>query len=381
MSRIRNGRRGLTLVELLTATLLAAFVVTGLVRLLDLTLDMWSKAEVRRDGVERTNTLLGLMADDLRNLHGGASGDLLVDWQPFDHDADGLADRAWPRLRLVRQVGAAAVQQLQARAAEEAAAFAAADGEAPVPTSAPDGRAPAGPLPEATGLVEVAWVLVPDDAGPDRFRGRLLRGERLFGDLGRDSLLDPALLSGGRPEDGVLDDVATGVLWLGVELATQTTVLSNGWEVGPRLADACTAWDARAADRIDPELHARNELGKGMPAFGGRPLLPRRVRLVLELEREKDIKRRTRLLDAATAVQTQLQVDDERRVPEPGSYVLIDGEWMEVLGIDPGRIRVRRGARETAAHELPAGALVHYGASVETEVPILLHEDDWRLGG
>ena len=121
----------------------------------------------RRDGVERTNTLLGLMADDLRNLHGGASGDLLVDWQPFD----GLADRAWPRLRLVRQVGAAAVQQLQARAAEEAAAFAASRGEAPAPTSAPDGRAPAGPLPEATGLVEVAWVLVPDDAGPDRFRG------------------------------------------------------------------------------------------------------------------------------------------------------------------------------------------------------------------
>ena len=102
MSRPRNGLRGLTLVELLTATLLAAFVVTGLVRLLDLTLDMWSKAEVRRDGVERTNTLLGLMADDLRNLHGGASGDLLVDWQPFDHDADGLPDRAWPRLRLVR---------------------------------------------------------------------------------------------------------------------------------------------------------------------------------------------------------------------------------------------------------------------------------------
>ena len=59
MSRPRNGLRGLTLVELLTATLLAAFVVTGLVRLLDLTLDMWSKAEVRRDGVERTNTLQG----------------------------------------------------------------------------------------------------------------------------------------------------------------------------------------------------------------------------------------------------------------------------------------------------------------------------------
>jgi hypothetical protein len=37
--------------------------------------------------------------------------------------------------------------------------------------------------------------------------------------------------------------------------------------------------------------------------------------------------------------------------------------------------------RETAAHELPAGALIHYGASVTTEVPILLHEDDWRLGG
>ncbi|MBL6719811.1 MAG: hypothetical protein ISQ08_00205 [Planctomycetes bacterium] len=376
-----SERRGLTLVELLTATLLAAFIMTGLVRLLDLTLDMWSKGEVRRDGIERTNTLLGLLADDLRNLHGGASGDLVVDWQPFDHDADGLADRVWPRLRLVRQVGAAAVQHLESRAAQEALLGRAAEGEVPE-AQAPDGRPPTGPLPEATGLVEVAWVLVPDDsAAPDRYRGVLLRGERLFGDSSRDSLLDPALLAGGAPEPGALDEVARGVLWLGIELATQTTVLANGWEVGPRLADACTAWDARAAERVDPEVHARNELGKGMPAYGGRPLLPRRVRLVLELEREKDIKRRTRLLDAATAVQTQLQVDDERRLPQPGGFILIDGEWMEVLGIDPGRVRVRRGVRETAAHELPAGALIHYGASVTTEVPILLHEDDWRLGG
>lgn len=364
--RSASRRAGLTLVELLTASLLAGFVVMGLVRLLNLTLDMWSRSEVRRDGLERSHSVLELLAGDLRALHGGGSGDLLLDWRPWDTNVDGIADRTFPRLRLVRQIDAAALQGLLLRDA-------AAEGD--------DGLAQDQAIPEATALAEVAWVVVPSaGSGESRTQGTLMRGERLLGDATRDSLLGPDLFGpDGRPLAGLVDEVASGVLWLGIECATQTTVLADGWSVGRELRDATTAWDAWGLGRPDPEVHARNEEGRGMPSVGDRPLLPRRVRLVLELERPSDLKRRTTLLEAAPANASALQVDDETRLPPAGSHVLIAGEWMEVLGVDPGRLRVRRGVRETLARELPAGALIHYGARAVTEVPIPLHQDDWRI--
>lgn len=370
--RDQSAARGMTLVELLTASLLAAFIITGLVRLLDLTLDMWAKGEVRREGLERSNTVLALLADDLRSLHGASSGDLVIDWQPFDHDGDGLPDRVWPRLRMVRQVGAGALQRLQLLELSDNERQAFGMGS----TLAADAL----PLPDPTGLIEVVWAVLPSAQRADP-TGILLRGERLLNDETRDSFLAEKFFnSNGQPPAGSLVEVGGGVLWLGIECATQATLMREGWRVGSELTDACTSWDAFGRERPDPELTVRNVPGTGMPAAGERPLLPRRVRIVLEMERAKDQKRRTTLLNAATANSTRLEVDDGRRLPDRGSFVWVAGEWMEVLSVGEDFMGVRRGVRETRPKELPRGAMVHFGKRVVVEIPIPLHDDDWRVG-
>lgn len=370
--RLIQPKRGMTLVELLTASLLAAFIITGLVGLLDLTLDMWSKGEVRREGLERSNTVLSLLGDDFRSLHGGGAGDLVIDWQPFDHDGDGLFDRTWPRLRLVRQVGASALQRLhlQGQNTQEQDAFGMGStlaADAPV-------------MPASSGLIEVAWAVVPPSQGNGP-AGILLRGERLIGEKEGTSFLDPSFFNGqGLPAAGSLVEVGAGILWFGIECATQTTLVRDGWEVGSELIDACTSWDAFGRERPDIELTPRNEPGRGMPSPGAHPLLPRRVRIVLEMERTKDQKRRTTLLRSVTANTTRLSVDDGTRLPGPGSFVWVAGEWMQLISKGDSWMSVRRGARETRPLELPSGALVHFGKSVTIEIPIPLYDDDWRVG-
>lgn len=362
----------MTLVELLTASLLAAFIITGLVRLLDLTLDMWAKGEVRREGLERSNTVLSILGNDLRSLHGGGAGDLLIDWQPFDHDGDGLPDRVWPRLRMVRQVGAGALQrlQLQNRSKREREAFGMGStlaADAPV-------------MPDSSGLIEVAWAVVPPNQGRGP-AGVLLRGERLLMDKESTAFLASGFFNDrGLPAPGSLVEVGAGILWLGVECATQTTLVRDGWEVGNELTDACTSWDAYGLVRPDIELTPRNEPGRGMPAPSTRPLLPRRVRIILEMERVKDQKRRTTLLHAVTANTTRISVDDGGRLPEPGSFLWVAGEWMQLISKGESWMSVRRGVRETRPLEMPPGALVHFGKAVVIEVPIPLYDDDWRVG-
>lgn len=89
----RTRRAGLTLLELIIATGLATLVMTALFRLLDVTLDLWAEGETRRAVVERGTATAELVARDLRSLHPGSQGDLLVDWRPFDVDGDGSIDR------------------------------------------------------------------------------------------------------------------------------------------------------------------------------------------------------------------------------------------------------------------------------------------------
>jgi hypothetical protein len=53
---------------------------------------------------------------------------------------------------------------------------------------------------------------------------------------------------------------------------------------------------------------------------------------------------------------------------------------MEVLSVGEDFMGVRRGVRETRPKELPRGAMVHFGKRVVVEIPIPLHDDDWRVG-
>jgi hypothetical protein len=369
----------MTLIEVLVASLLAALLMAAVFRTLDVTLDLWARGEVRRALVEQTTATGELLAADLTALHNGQQGDLLVEWVPFDTDGDDVVDRLWPRLRFVRQAGAAEVARLTLAGLtpEELRAL---DNEGLRPEDVEDVLEL--DLPDDSGLLEVAWVVLPAAArGEGRFEGLLWRGERLVGGLESESLLHERFFNErGLAPVGALREVTGGVLWVGLQFATQTSLLRDGWTIGSRLRDTSASWDAWNRARPDVDAHRWNLPGAGMPAVGDTPLLPRRVRVELEFERPADRKRRTTLVEPIEAALQRFEVENGDRLPrEAEAHLLIDGEWMVLKGVDGDHVRVERGARGTQPKHHPAGALVHHGARLVTEIPVPLYNDDWNL--
>jgi hypothetical protein len=311
--------------------------------------------------------VLELLAADLSALEPGRRGDLLCEWVGFDADGDGLREGHWPRLRLVRLATPGELAHL-----------------------APEDREPTEPPPQ--GLVEVIWAVLPETGGfhrstsgsarDARALGFLWRGERIYGPEreGEVSFFSERYLSdAGAPPLGSLEEVAGGVLWLGIAFAAPTTLVGEGWTIGGELGDAAASWDAWARGRPDADAHSWNEPLLHAPEPRGRPVLPRRVRLELELEERGDLLWRTRLSEALSAEGAALRVEDGERLPPVGGHVRIDDEWIEVRGVTGATVTVARGARGTAPRAHEAGVLVHYGRTTVREVPIGVFREDWDL--
>jgi hypothetical protein len=359
--RSARSRRGLTLVELVLSAGLLAILLAAVFQIVRQFMGVWEKSEVRRMQVEESTGVSELLAGDLAALEPGPRGDLLAEWVFFDHDLNGTAETKWPRVRLVRHASPAELARLQAGEAESARLV----GE---------------------GLIEVVWTVLPlEPSTRDEGRralGALWRGERVYGPArGADvSMFDETFLSrGGAPRAGAAQEVTGGVLWLGMQFATQTTILRDGWRVGREPGDAVASWDAWDRERPNSERHVWNDTGEFLPKVSDTPLLPRRVRLELELEQASDLKRRTKLSAFVNQQEGSFEVDDPSRVPEAGAHVLIDAEWMQVTSVSGRWVSVKRGARGTtpAAHE--NGAVLHYGRTMVREVPIATHREDWNL--
>jgi len=365
-----NGRAGLTLIELLLALGIFAFLVLALFQILDRSLSLWRRAETRRGLLGQAATVSELLARDLAGLEGGARGDLLAEWVAFDTDGDGVEDSKWPRLRFVRQASASDILRLPGER-----------GEAPL---AEDGVTA---LPRFdAALTEVLWLLVPASLSePDaRAEGTIWRGERAISDSSTKSFFAPDFFGrSNRPPAGAVEEVGGGILWLGVLFATQTSIVHDEWklaESGDCLDCAATSWDAWNRARPDAQIHAWNEPGAGMPAVRGRVLLPRRVRFELELERPIDRLRRTKLAQPTEIGDTAIVVDDPQRIPrEEGAYVLVENEWMQVLSLSGSSVAVKRGERGTKSVSHKAGAMIHYGLRLVREIPIATYREDWNL--
>lgn len=360
-TRAQNG--GLTLVELVVASGLLALLMVAVFGLLESFLSMWERSEERRQLDEGSQGIVDLLARDFAALDAGGRGDLLCEWVFFDTDADGVVDAKWPRLRLVRHASDGDLALLQAEADDREA------GE---------------------GLTEVCWAVLP--ARPHRSptekrrdelaEGYLFRGERVYGSLdpANPSFFDDGFVSAaGRPRPGSVEEISGGVLWLGMQFATQTSWLRDDWRTGREVGDVAPSWDAWSRGRPNAERHIWNEQLPAVPTAKGRPALPRRVRLELELERPRDLRRRTRLARMVDTGDGRLDVLDTERLPEPGGYVLVDAEWMRVRSVLAGGVQVERGVRGTTPRAHEEGALVHYGTTMVREVPIALHREDWKL--
>lgn len=377
-----RSRLGMTLVELVIATGLAALVMTALFRLLDLTLDLWTKGETRRAVVEQATATGELLAKDLRALHPGNQGDLWVEWQPFDVDGDGVIDRVWPRIRLIRQASRADLARLAASSIDpELVALAQSQGLR-LEDVLPEGVDLAAP--PTSGLMVVGYCVVPAGKAADvRGEGVLMRGEELFKAGQLPELFERTFFSAsGQPRGGAMREVTGGLLWMGLQFATQTSIVWDSWEVGPGLPDTSASWDAWALRRPDPDLSVWNQPGAGMPVVEDQALLPRRVRIELEFETPRDRKRRTRLAEGVSKGETTILVENGLGVPpRSGQHVLVGGEWMEVVRVRGDRVGVRRAKRATEAVEHARGVLVHWGEPVTLEVPIPTYRDDWNVGG
>jgi hypothetical protein len=349
-----NSRRGLTIVELVIASGLASLLMVAVFQLIDTTLGVWNRGETRRNLIEQAAGVAGLLTPDLRAIHGGQQGDFLAEWEVFDTDGDELRDRPWPRLRLVRQGSAREIARLRAGTNKDQ----------------PD-----------TGLIEVVWAVLPVGKGAAT-EGLLWRGERLYTEAtDKDSFFDPGFFAPtGKPKLGAMHEVTAGVLWMGMQFATQTSIIHGGWKPGDQLADTAHSWDAWNRLRPDPEFTPWNEPGAGMPEARGKPLLPRRVRIELEFERAKDVKMRTALAAGIDQTASTLQVVDGGRIPKrDGVFLLVGTEWMELKNVQGDSVSVRRAARGTERQIHGAGEIVHHGQTVITEIPVDLYSDDWNL--
>jgi prepilin-type N-terminal cleavage/methylation domain-containing protein len=360
-----SRRAGFTMVELLLAVGLFSVLMLALLRVVDASLTIWGRADQTRELSEMGGAVLDLLAEDVHALEAGARGDLLADWRLHDLDRDGIEGAPGQRLRLVRQVGAAELQRL----------------------------APSAGTPETfeRGLVEVAWAWLPasgaasgasgGDGNASRANGTLWRGERLTPDPETLSFFAEGFFGpSGKAVPGSLVELTSGVLWFDAWFASQTSILHGGWELGNELPDCAASWDAWGKARPDPELTPFNLPAAGMPQAKDVPLLPRRVRIELELERESDLRTRTTLALPATDDASQLEVRDGRKVPaDAGRMILVGVEWMEVLAVSGNVVSVGRGRRGTRATEHPADALVHHGFRSVREIPIDVTREDWDL--
>ena len=354
-------RRGMTIVELVLALALFSFLAVVLLSLLDTSMGLWSRTETRRDVVETGSGVAELFAADVEALDPGPRGDLLVEWVPMDADRDGTNGAVYPRVRMVRRAIDAELLRIQA------------DREADV-------------VVQGEGLLEVCWMLLP--SGPVTGGGGapaapvLVRGERVLGDESILSFFDDGFFGeDGRPVPGVMNEVTGGVLWFGVGLAAQTSVVHDGWSYGSSLADCARSWDAWRRRRPVADDHAWNEPFAGMPRVEGEPILPRRVRIEVELERPVDVKRRARLDDDLDAQSPVLIVDDPSRLPKVGAHVLVGEEWMKITGVTGSRVSVLRAQRGSRPLLHAAGDTLHFGRTVVREVPVALYHEDWGLGG
>lgn len=365
-----DPRTGLTLIEIVVSTGLLTLLAIAAMELVQTTLVVWERAEARRDGATLAGELGDLLVDDLENILGSPAGDLLCEWVSTDIDGDDIADLHSPRLVLVRPRSKDELKQRNLGA----------------------GLAP--------GLVEVAWTLSPEFA-PKGIRGpepdarlALWRIERLIDGNAANpfaaqatSLFETrAFGADGRPSAAARKSameesrVSSSALWVRFLFASQTSLVHEGWELGAGPANCSASWDAWNAGRTDAAAHAWNEPPAGMPLDpNGRPLLPRRIRIEFEIEREQDLKYRPALAASLAPRDVELSLNDDRYLPAPGAWIRIDEEWMEVRSVKGKRLGVVRAERETRAAIHEAGAMVHWGAVSVREVSVAAYREDWGL--
>lgn len=356
--RIRE--RGFTVLELLVAIALLGSLGVFLAQLVRNSFALYRQGERRGEIYLEAVPILEDLERDILDLHGGASGRFLVDTDTLGGQSargDGFF------MRIVRGIPDGeqghGVLRRAGTSINAGEAFIGADPGAERRTS----------IAPPSGLLEVAWVLLPDDQDQGDREGllTLYRGVRAPA-LGQGGFFDPSL-EGSRDANWVrqnLVPVASNILGLWVLSFAQT---SEDW-----LEDAAIDGSTAAGTSLLRFDSTRGILAKERFALAVGPgsltdarddIFPRSIRVVLQLARGS--RPETRLRRSASPDDNLLRVTASDEIPEPTEgvplYAKVGHEWVEIVGKDGGDLRVRRRVRRSGnAHEsLPVGSPVFVG--------------------
>jgi prepilin-type N-terminal cleavage/methylation domain-containing protein len=366
-------RSGFTLVELLAATALFAVLGTMLFQIVRGAMDIWSVGERNRELFDRATAAMDVMVEDLRVVWSGHPGAteqearFLLGLREEDTDRDGRPELSVPVLRFARLCHEERALSWLRRAGDVAGA----QGSVTLLT----GQDPAELRPTG-GLAESMYTLalLPGHELPSlvrRFRAPL---------GGEGSLLEPDLVE--RPDRLLAGAVplADGVLHLGVDCWAPDTA---GWDADPQTEGppALSAWDSTRGlyAKADPGF----PYGRGEASLldGSDDMLPSMVRLTLVLdEREGGGAGAGRLAEAMSREARRLTLASTGflRDQESPDHVLVDQEWMAVVGRDGRVVTVERAARGTAVASHEAGAPVRTGRAFQRVVRLPAAREDWN---
>ncbi|MFN0207572.1 MAG: PilW family protein [Planctomycetota bacterium] len=365
-SHIKNsGTRGFTLVELLVVMgILIAFTYMA-VRLLSGGIDIWKAAEDARDQDERARVALDLLRQDLWLCDGGERSRFVTDYSEIITKGEAMNVA---RLRFVRSMSRADEARLRAGFAQGPGAVAGATAASPnttVANAAPDG---------GTGLLEVAYSTIPDASAKDPAL-LLLRRAAVAAEpeTSGNSIFTKDFFT--RQKRGFMDpaiggDVIGGVLYFGVQLASQKTLTFEKLrdQGGPEWS-----WDSTRGEFIGIKTTGYNKFGMSLarPIVPRERVFPRRVRAILILAREDADRRIVKLAKDAERTANEFILDDPDPLPvSAGDFVKIGGEICEVNEAGPRILRIKsRGAFATDAVLHREGLAVHRGRIFIMEVP------------
>lgn len=282
------NRRGMTLLEVTLALVLFGLLASFILGIINSVLGLWQAGERRGNGDLVFASASERLRADLSALHTGPDGWLVIDdWEAMP-EADGKPAWRLPRLRFLADGGG-------------------------LPDVDPTGRA----------LVEVAWVLVPEDRASNRY-SRLVRFARLDEGPGE-----------GFEIDRVMDDTQAG----GGGLVVLDGVLY-------------ASFVALGMDSEDDEDRYLDVPAQVPYAF------PHGLRLEVERVSAGGRERPTSLdseLSPADGAPMVLRGSPPLEMPE---YALIEEEWVRVAGNFPRMSAANRGLRGTIAAQHPSGTQV-----------------------
>lgn len=415
--------RGYTLIEVLLAIGIFAFLGTALIALMRQGVFLWHTAESRGRVYERARAILDTMGDDLRSMGTDVGDRGSRFWIRFLCDEDSLGRQ---RLRFVRTIAAETSDPIARNGGEFVAV-----GEGGYYDQNDDlVEIEEGRLLAPGGYQEVIYALHPDPAG-----NTLLRGVRspiggdgsLFIDANLELSLRDAAREGGRKRgkkgaegargfgrgsDKELGEKATtpvkeraatrlesvahplvgDVLFIGYRFWLPTT---NTWNSdhpprrrrGKAPSGPTDYWDSTRAILSEESRDSGTFAWKTIKDSLTNPhddLFPERVEISLVLRGNIE----NRGIELTRPLSTGSDMIHVNRLPDlpedgPMRYIMVGDEWIRYENFDQGRIMVARdgrGARGTSPAKHPAGMPLEIGTSFRrvVELPTFRLPVDWN---